>query len=82
MNGIDLKYGLTTPDEQEAIIKHHAMQLGTQVYVLIDHDKYEKVYFAHVPLEEGVSIITSKKAQSLKQFHLFAGQYNFIGGTL
>lgn len=82
MNGIDLKYGLTTPDEQEAIIKHHAMELGTQVYVLIDHAKYEKVYFAHVPLEANVSLITSKKAMTNKYFRLFAEKYNFIGGTL
>ena len=28
MNGIDVKYGLTTPDEQEALIKETAMKLS------------------------------------------------------
>jgi len=82
MNGIDLKYGLTTPDEQEAIIKHHAMQLGTNVFVLIDHSKYEKVYFAHVPLEEHVVIVTSAKAKTRKDFQRFTDKYHFMGGTI
>ncbi|ANK38031.1 DeoR family transcriptional regulator [Staphylococcus equorum] len=82
MNGIDMKYGLTTPDEQEAIIKHHAMELGTQVYVLVDHAKYEKVYFAHVPLLENVALVTSAKAMQGVTFQYYAKKYNFIGGTL
>ncbi|HLR20182.1 MAG TPA: DeoR/GlpR family DNA-binding transcription regulator [Staphylococcus sp.] len=80
MNGIDVKYGLTTPDEQEAIIKQHAMELGTQVYVLVDHAKFEKVYFAHVPVQENVSIITSQKAIQGATYKYYADKYNFIGG--
>src|SRR5699024_1636664 len=48
MNGIDIKYGLTTPDEQEAIIKKYAIHLGTNAYILADHDKYDNVYFDQI----------------------------------
>ena len=39
MNGLDLKYGLTTPDEKEALIKEKAMEQANQSYVLLDHSK-------------------------------------------
>ena len=81
MNGIDLKYGLTTPDEQEAIIKKHAIYLGSKAYVLADHDKYDKVYFAHVPVETQVSIVTSKKVKESDIFKQYTEHYTFIGGT-
>ena len=38
MNGLDLKYGLTTPDEKEALIKE-TMEQANQSYVLLDHSK-------------------------------------------
>jgi DeoR family fructose operon transcriptional repressor len=34
MNGIDVKYGLTTPDEQEALIKDNAMRLSNESFVV------------------------------------------------
>mgnify|MGYP007016217290 FL=1 len=58
------------------------MELGTQVYVLVDHAKYEKVYFAHVPLLENVALVTSAKAMQGVTFQYYAEKYNFIGGTL
>ena len=36
MNGIDVKYGLTTPDEQEALIKDNAMRLSNESFVVVD----------------------------------------------
>lgn len=81
MNGIDTKYGLTTPDEQEAIIKKYAIQLGVEAYLLADHDKYDKVYFAHVPIEDEITIVTSKKVRESGIFEKFADNYKFIGGT-
>lgn len=49
MNGLDIELGLTTPDEQEALVKQTAMSLANQSFVLIDHSKFNKVYFARVP---------------------------------
>lgn len=50
MNGLDIELGLTTPDEQEALVKQTAMSLANQSFVLIDHSKFNKVYFARVYL--------------------------------
>ncbi|MFG6127739.1 DeoR/GlpR family DNA-binding transcription regulator, partial [Staphylococcus aureus] len=43
MNGLDIELGLTTPDEQEALVKQTAMSLANQSFVLIDHSKFNKV---------------------------------------
>ena len=43
MNGIDLKYGFTTPDEQEALIKETAMKLSNDKYILVDQTKFNQV---------------------------------------
>ena len=59
MNGIDLKYGLTTPDEQEALIKETAMKLSNEKYILVDQSKFNQVYFARVPLLDSTILITS-----------------------
>jgi DeoR/GlpR family transcriptional regulator of sugar metabolism len=37
---------LFAPDEQEALVKQTAMTLANQSFVLIDHSKFNKVYFA------------------------------------
>ncbi len=45
MNGLDIELGLTTPDEQEALVKQTAMSLANQSFVLIDHSKFNKSIF-------------------------------------
>ncbi|MCU5745790.1 DeoR/GlpR family DNA-binding transcription regulator [Staphylococcus sp. SQ8-PEA] len=82
INGIDIKYGLTTPDEQEALIKSYAIELSRSSYVLADHSKYRNVYFAHVPINEGVSLVASKQVRSLDGIESFEAYYQFIGGAL
>ncbi len=42
LNGLDIELGLTTPDEQEALVKQTAMSLANQSFVLIDHSKFNK----------------------------------------
>lgn len=34
MNGLDIELGLTTPDEQEALVKQTAMSLANQSFAL------------------------------------------------
>ena len=81
MNGIDVKYGLTTPDEQEALIKDNAMRLSNESFVVVDETKFNQVYFARVPVQDNTRIITSK--QGLQHVNeAFAGQYEFLGGTI
>ena len=80
MNGIDVKYGLTTPDEQEALIKETAMKLSNHKYVLVDQSKFNQIYFARVPILDGLSIITSQKAMQSKMTEAYMNEFNFIGG--
>ena len=82
MNGLDIELGLTTPDEQEALVKQTAMSLANQSFVLIDHSKFNKVYFARVPLLESTTIITSEKALNQESLKEYQQKYHFIGGTL
>ncbi|MEN0130932.1 DeoR/GlpR family DNA-binding transcription regulator [Staphylococcus aureus] len=82
MNGLDIELGLTTPDEQEALVKQTAMSLANQSFVLIDHAKFNKVYFARVPLLESTTIITSEKALNQESLKEYQQKYHFIGGTL
>ena len=76
MNGIDVKYGLTTPDEQEALIKDNAMRLSNESFVVVDETKFNQVYFARVPVQDNTRIITSK--QGLQHVNeAFTAQYEF-----
>ena len=42
-NGIDIQYGFTTPDSEEAAIKETALQHSLMAYVLADHSKFQKI---------------------------------------
>lgn len=46
-NGLDLKYGLSTPSLTEASIKEKMMAIADQVFILADHSKIGMVSFAH-----------------------------------
>lgn len=81
MNGLDLNYGLTTPDEKEALIKEKTIVQANRSYVLLDHTKLDEVYFAHVPMGDNhVEIITSKQATTHKLFNKYQEKYQFLGG--
>lgn len=81
MNGIDLNYGLTTPDPSESEMKETAINLSSQVYVLLDHSKFNEVSFAEVEYEKSIEILTSKKAvQTIRNFDQFKEKYNINGG--
>lgn len=81
MNGIDLNYGLTTPDPYESEMKETAIHLASQVYVLLDHSKFNEVSFAEVTYEKSIEILTSQKAiQTLNNLNQFKEKYNINGG--
>lgn len=82
MNGIDEKYGLTTPDEQEALIKETAMRLSNESFVVVDETKFNQVYFARVPARDNTQIITSKRGIENHVNDDFRKQYRFLGGIL
>lgn len=67
VNAIDLKFGMTTPDSQEAAIKQQAMQQSLRIYHLADASKFDQVTFAAVnPLDVG-SLITVDLPDALYQ---------------
>ncbi|MFJ5765765.1 DeoR/GlpR family DNA-binding transcription regulator [Lysinibacillus sp. NPDC093210] len=59
MNGVDIKYGFTTPDPEEAALKKTAMELSEETIVLADKSKISEIYFAKVAEIEKASIITT-----------------------
>ena len=48
MNGVDVEFGYTTPDEDEAMIKRLAIERSSQSYVCVDNTKPGKVSFCKV----------------------------------
>ncbi|WP_010651504.1 DeoR/GlpR family DNA-binding transcription regulator [Oceanobacillus massiliensis] len=67
-NGIDITFGCTTPDPEEASIKALAHHQSSVTYVLADESKWNKVNFAKVCSLEEVSIITDKVPRQ-QQYH-------------
>ena len=59
MNGIDVKFGFTTPDPEEATLKKIAMALAEETFVLADKSKFSKILFAKVADIENASILTT-----------------------
>lgn len=59
MNGIDVKFGFTTPDPEEAVLKKIAMELAEETFVLADKSKFTETFFAKVAEIEKAGIITT-----------------------
>lgn len=67
-NGVHLKYGLTTPDEEEAAIKRVAIERATQTVVLADPSKFGQVSFAKFGDLADATILTTALGQ-LAQYY-------------
>lgn len=50
INGIDEKFGFSTPRYEDADIKSHMIASALKSYVLADHTKFGKVYLARVEM--------------------------------
>ncbi|WP_249872628.1 DeoR/GlpR family DNA-binding transcription regulator [Oceanobacillus saliphilus] len=68
INGIDVSYGCTTPDPEEAALKKLAHEHSAVTYVLADESKWDKVSFAKVCRLEEVKIITDSPLKNLKYY--------------
>ncbi|WP_093213211.1 DeoR/GlpR family DNA-binding transcription regulator [Sediminibacillus albus] len=60
VNGIDLAYGLTTPDPEEARIKQLSLRLSQECFVLADQSKFNQVSFSKIAELEDSQIITTE----------------------
>lgn len=70
MNGVDLTYGLTTTDVEEASIKNKAMSQANQSFVLADKSKLKEVSFVKVADIDDCILITeplNKELEELKE---------------
>ncbi|MER2181663.1 MAG: hypothetical protein ABS899_06350 [Desemzia incerta] len=59
INGVDLEYGFTTPDPEEAAIKQQAIKNSAKVFVLTDNSKFNTVTFVKVEDIDGATILTN-----------------------
>lgn len=60
VNGIHPKFGFTTPDQEEALVKQKAISLTREAYVLADHTKFAEISFAKIADIHEASIITNE----------------------
>ncbi|MBM6614540.1 DeoR/GlpR transcriptional regulator [Desemzia sp. RIT804] len=60
MNGVDLEYGFTTPDPEEAAIKQQAIKNSAKVFILVDKSKFNKVTFVKVENIDSATILTNE----------------------
>lgn len=66
MNGLDLLYGCTTPDPNEAAIKRQALNNSVSCFVLADSTKFERITFVKVCDLEDVTLVTNCLSPQIK----------------
>lgn len=62
INGIHPYYGYSTPDPDEALVKHTAISYSTRAVIIADHSKIYDVSFANVGKLSDAQIVTSSYA--------------------
>lgn len=66
-NGVDIKFGYTTPDLSEALKKRKIIEKSQEVYFICDSSKFDKVYMSSIaPLADSV-LITNEKSDEIKE---------------
>jgi DeoR family fructose operon transcriptional repressor len=70
VNGIHPDFGFTTPDQEEAIVKHKAIVLSREAYVLADESKFTEIAFAKISDINEAEIITNKIDEETKNQYL------------
>lgn len=68
INGVDVEYGCTTPDPDEAALKSLAIEQASITYMLADQSKWDKINFVKVCDLEDVTIITDKTKGNLYEY--------------
>ncbi|MCL6571401.1 MAG: DeoR/GlpR family DNA-binding transcription regulator [Bacillus sp. (in: Bacteria)] len=70
VNGIHPKFGYTTPDQEEAMVKQKAISLSREAYVLTDNTKFAEISFAKIAEIHEASIITNELDNETQQQYL------------
>lgn len=75
MNGIDVEFGFTTPDIEEAAIKSKAIEHGARKYVLADDSKFGVVTFSKVAELADCDVISAnlseRKRKKLEEITMY-----------
>jgi DeoR family fructose operon transcriptional repressor len=69
VNGIHPEYGYTTPDQEEAMVKHRAIELSREAYFIADASKFSEVYFSKIAEIHEAVIITNFLDKSMKEIY-------------
>lgn len=64
-NGVSVKAGLSTPDEEEAMVKRCAMEQTQRCFVVCDHSKFNKMSRVTFGETEDAIIITDETPEGL-----------------
>ena len=66
-NGVDSKFGYTTPDLSEALKKRKVIEKSQEVYFVCDSSKFHEVYMSSIaPLSDSV-LITNERDESIEK---------------
>lgn len=68
INGIDLDYGFTTPDMDEAALKESAINLSKEAFVLADESKFGEVTFCKVSDLNKATVITNAQVENFEKY--------------
>jgi DeoR family fructose operon transcriptional repressor len=68
MPGLDIKYGITVPSEEEAAVKRAMIQIAQQVIGLADHTKLGEVAFSYVAPASVIDILVTDEVANLGPF--------------
>lgn len=60
-NGVTIEDGITTPDINEASTKRAMIEVAKEVYLVVDHSKFNKVSFSHIADIKNVDCIITDK---------------------
>lgn len=67
-NGIDLNFGLSTPDIEESKIKQLALSAAEKSIIFADHSKFDKKTFAKIADIEKHTIYTDQRPKAYQSF--------------
>lgn len=67
VNGIHPQFGFTTPDQEEALIKQHAISLAREAYILADESKFSEIAFSKIADLHSGTIITNGLGHDLEE---------------
>ncbi|OPJ57987.1 DeoR/GlpR family DNA-binding transcription regulator [Clostridium oryzae] len=68
INGVHKKYGFTTPDTDEAVLKEAAIKFSVEAFVLADKSKFGEIAFVKVADLNHATIITDEEADEVARY--------------